>query len=202
MKATIRGPGGHGARPMRGGAMAKLADLLYRLDNRRLPVHITPVTRQMVEIIASNLSFPKNIIFRQLLNPFLTNRILGLLGDISQHFDPLLHNTINATIVRGGEKINVLPSEIIVELDGRLLPGFNSDDMLTELKQIIGEDVELELLRHDSYPAELDLGLFDTLSSVLTKADPDGIPMPMLLPAVTDARFFHVWEFKHMVLRQ
>ncbi len=190
MKATIRGPGGHGARPMRGGAMAKLAALLYQLDNCRLPVHITPVTRQMVEIIASNLSFPKNVIFRQLLNPFLTNRILGLLGDISQHFDPLLHNTINATIVRGGEKINVIPSEITVELDGRLLPGFNSDDMLTELKQIIGEDVELELLRHDSNPAELDLGLFDTLSSVLTKADPDGIPMPMLLPAVTDARFF------------
>jgi acetylornithine deacetylase/succinyl-diaminopimelate desuccinylase-like protein len=145
IKATIRGPGGHGARPMRGGAMAKLADLLYRLDNRRLPVHITPVTRQMVEIIASNLSFPKKQIFRQLLKPFLTNRILRLLGETSQYFDPLLHNTINATIVRGGEKINVIPSKITVELDGRLLPGFSSDDMLTELRQLIGEEVELEV---------------------------------------------------------
>ena len=190
IKATIRGPGGHGARPMRGGAMAKLADFLYRLDNRRLPVHITPVTRQMVEIIASNLSFPKKLIFRQLLRPFLTNRILGLLGDISQYFDPLLHNTVNATIVRGGEKINVIPSEITVELDGRLLPGFSADDMLTELRQLIGEDVELELLRHHSNPAELDMGLFNTLASVLQKADPDGIPMPMLLPAFTDACFF------------
>jgi len=190
IKATIRGPGGHGARPMRGGAMAKLADLLYRLDNRRLPVHITPVTRQMVEIIASNLSFPKKLIFRLLLKPFLTNRILRLLGEISQYFDPLLHNTINATIVRGGEKINVIPSEITVELDGRLLPGFSFDDMLTELKQLIGEEVELELLRHDSNPAELNMGLFNTLASVLQKADPDGIPIPMLLPAFTDARFF------------
>ncbi len=190
IKATIRGPGGHGARPMRGGAMAKLADFLYRLDNRRLPVHITPVTRQMVEIIASNLSFPKKLIFRQLLRPFLTNRILGLLGDISQYFDPLLHNTVNATIVRGGEKINVIPSEITVELDGRLLPGFSADDMLTELRQLVGEDVELELLRHQSNPSELDMGLFNTLASVLQKADPDGIPMPMLLPAFTDACFF------------
>ena len=190
IKATIRGPGGHGARPMRGGAMAKLADFLYRLDNRRLPVHITPVTRQMVEIIASNLSFPKKLIFRQLLKPFLTNRILGLFGDISQYFDPLLHNTVNATIVRGGEKINVIPSEITVELDGRLLPGFSADDMLTELRQLIGEDVELELLRHHSNPAGLDMGLFNTLASVLQKADPDGIPMPMLLPAFTDACFF------------
>jgi acetylornithine deacetylase/succinyl-diaminopimelate desuccinylase-like protein len=190
IKATIRGPGGHGARSIRGGAMAKLSNLLYRLDKHRLPVHITPVTRQMIEIVASNLSFPKGLIFRQLLNPFLTNSILKLLGDISQYFDPLLHNTINATIVRGGEKINVIPSEITVELDGRLLPGFSSDDMLTELQQVIGEEVELELLRHDPNPAVQDMGLFNTLAGILRKADPDGIPMPMLLPACTDACVF------------
>jgi acetylornithine deacetylase/succinyl-diaminopimelate desuccinylase-like protein len=175
---------------MRGGAMAKLGDFLHRLDTHRLPVHITPVARQMIEIIASNLSFPKNLIFRQLLKPFLTNRILRLLGDISQYVDPLLHNTVNATIVRGGEKINVIPSEITVEMDGRLLPGFSSDDMLAELRQLIGEDVELELLRHHANSAELDMGLFNTLASVLRKADPDGIPIPMLLPAFTDACFF------------
>ena len=170
--------------------MAKLADLLHRLDKHRLPVHVTPVTRQMIKIVASNLSFPKGLIFRQLLNPFLTNSILRLLGDIGQYFDPLLRNTVNATIVRGGEKINVIPSEIDVELDGRLLPGFSFDDMLTELRQIIGEEVELELLRHDPTHAEQDMGLFNTLAGVLLKADPDGIPMPMLLPAFTDARIF------------
>jgi acetylornithine deacetylase/succinyl-diaminopimelate desuccinylase-like protein len=190
IKATIRGPGGHGARPMRGGAMAKLADFLHRLDKHRLPVHITPITRQMIEIITSNLSFPNGLIFRQLLNPFLTNSILRLLGDISQYFDPLVHNTVNATIVRGGEKINVIPSEITVELDGRLLPGFSSTDMLTELQQVIGEKVELEVLRHDPNPAEQDMGLFNTLAGILREADPDGIPMPMLLPAFTDACFF------------
>jgi acetylornithine deacetylase/succinyl-diaminopimelate desuccinylase-like protein len=190
IKATIRGPGGHGARPMRGGAMAKLADLLYRLDKHRLPVHITPVIRQMVEIISSNLSFPQGLIFRQLLKPFLTNMILRLLGDIRQHFDPLLHNTINATIVRGGEKINVIPSEITVEMDGRLLPGFSSDDMLTELRQVIGEEVELELLRYNPNQAVLDMGLFNTLAGILREADREGIPMPMLVPFFTDACFF------------
>ena len=102
----------------------------------------------------------------------------------------MLHNTINATIVRGGEKINVIPSEITVELDGRLLPGFSSDDMLTELQQVIGEEVALELLRYEPNPALQDMGLFNTLTDVLRKADPDGIPMPMLLPAFTDARVF------------
>jgi len=163
---------------------------LHRMDKHHLPVHITPVTRQMIEIVASNLSFPNGLIFRQLLNPLLTNSILKLLGDISQYFDPLLHNTINTTIVRGGEKINVIPSEITVEMDGRLLPGFSSEDMLKELRQVIGEEVELELLRHDPSPADQDMGLFSTLEAVLQKADPDGIPMPMLLPAFTDACFF------------
>ena len=36
----------------------------------------------------------------------------------------MLRNTVNATIVRGGAKINVVPSEIELELDGRALPGF------------------------------------------------------------------------------
>jgi acetylornithine deacetylase/succinyl-diaminopimelate desuccinylase-like protein len=71
-----------------------------------------------------------------------------------------------------------------------LLPGFSSDDLLTELKLLIGEEVDLELLRHDSNPADLNMGLFNTLASILQKADPDGIPTPMLLPAFTDARFF------------
>jgi len=71
-----------------------------------------------------------------------------------------------------------------------LLPGFSSDDMLTELRQLIGEEVELEMLRHEPNTAEPDMGLFDTLASVLQKGDPDGIPMPMLLPGFTDACFF------------
>ena len=34
------------------------------------------------------------------------------------------------------------------------------------------------------------MGLFDTLAGILREADPDGIPVPLLFPAITDARFF------------
>jgi hypothetical protein len=33
------------------------------------------------------------------------------------------------------------------------------------------------------------MNLFDTLSGILSEADPDGIPVPLLMPAFTDARF-------------
>jgi acetylornithine deacetylase/succinyl-diaminopimelate desuccinylase-like protein len=70
IKATLHGPGGHGSRPLRDGAMAKLARFLQKLDTTRLQVHVTPVARQMIEAISSNLPFPKNIIFihRQVKN--------------------------------------------------------------------------------------------------------------------------------------
>ncbi len=190
IKATVRGPAGHGARPMRGGTMSKLADLLHLLDKHRLPVHITPVARQIIEIIASNVAFPKNLILRQLLNPVLTNTILELLGDTGEYFDPLLHNTVNATIVRGGDKINVIPGEVSVELDGRLLPGFSPDDMIKEMRQIIGDQVELEIVQYEPGPAEPDMGLFDELAGILKDADPEAILIPLLLPAVSDARIF------------
>jgi acetylornithine deacetylase/succinyl-diaminopimelate desuccinylase-like protein len=190
MKAIIHGPPGHGSRPIRGGAMASLAKVLHGLDRKRMPIHVTPAARQMIEAVASQLSYPARIIFRQLLRPSLTDRVLGLLGPAGSNLELLLRNTVSPTLVEGGVKINVIPSEIELHLDGRLLPGFTPQDMFTELQEIIGKDVEIEIIRHDPMVAEPDLGLFDLLAGVLREADPEGIPIPMLLPAVTDARYF------------
>jgi len=101
-----------------------------------------------------------------------------------------LKGEVNATIVSGGEQINVIPSEIVLKLDGRLLPGYRPEDLVAELRQIIGEQVELEVIRHDPGPGGPDMGLFETLASILLEADPSGIPLPLLLSAVSDARFF------------
>jgi len=190
LRAVVRGPGGHGALPMRGGAMAKLARLLKRLDRRRLPVHVTPVARRFLETMSHASPFPTGTILRGLLDPRLTDRTLDLLRSKGRVFDPMLHNTVNATIVRGGEKINVIPSEVMVEMDGRLLPGYTPADMLAELRRLVGGDVEFEVISHDPGPSEPDMGLFDTLAGILREADPEGIPVPLLIPAFTDVRFF------------
>ena len=113
-----------------------------------------------------------------------------MLGERGHVFDPLLHNTVNATVLHGSQKINVIPGKVSVELDGRLLPGFRPDDLIAELRWIIGEDVELEVLHFDPGPAELDMGLFDKLADLLREYDPDGIPIPFLLGATSDAQFF------------
>ena len=190
MKASLRGPGGHGSLPVRGSAMAKLGHVLVKLDQRSLPVHITPVARRMMETLASALPFPRGFVLRQLLHPALTDIVLKLFGQRGEMLGTLLHNTVNATIVRGGDTINVIPSEITLNLDGRLLPGYSPDDMMAELRRVIGDEVELELVRHDPCPAEPDMGLFDTLTGVLREADPSSVPLPILMSGATDGRFF------------
>ena len=190
LKAIIHGPGGHGALPMRGGATAQLGRLLQQLDQHRLPVHITSVPQQMIETLATALSTTVGPMLQQLLDPTQTDNVLDALGPQGQTFDPLLHNTVNVTIIQGGQKSNVIPSEIVITLDGRLLPGYEPDDMLAELRQLIGDDIELEVMNYDPGPTEPDMGLYDTLAGILRKADPGGTPIPMLMPAVTDGRFF------------
>lgn len=190
LKTTIKGPGGHGSLPITGGAMAKLGEMLKKLDSKRLPVHITPPTKMMIEALVKNMSFPTGLVLRQLLNPVLTDKMLNLLGDKGKFFDPILHNTINATMVNGGTKVNVIPGEIAVEFDGRILPGYSSDQFINELNNILGRSVEFEITSNISGPQDVNMGLFDTLSQILREGDTEAIPIPFVLSGVTDARYF------------
>ncbi len=69
LRATVRGPGGHAARPMRGGAMARLARMLEALDGQRTPIHITDLARQMFEPMAAALPGPQGAGLLALLDP-------------------------------------------------------------------------------------------------------------------------------------
>ena len=190
IQATLRGPGGHGSLPMRGGAMARLGRVLHALDTHRLPVHVTPVTELMIKGLAGALPEPLQSLLLQLLDPTKTDEILDMLGDVGQTLDALLHNTVNVTIVQGGEQFNVIPSRIIAQMDGRLLPGMNPEDALTELRALLGDEAELEVPYFDPGQSRADMGLYHTLASILQEDDPDGVPIPYMMPAVTDGRFF------------
>ncbi len=190
VRAKLRGAPGHGSMPVRGAAMAKLAHMLRLLDRHRLPVHVTPVTRQMIEAMAGGLGGAQRAILSLLLRPRLTDRVLDRMGERARVLDPILHNTVSATSLRGSDKFNVIPAEIEIVLDGRLLPGFAPQDLLGELHGLIGRDVEFEVVRHDPGPPEPDLTLFATLAEILEQADPGSTGVPLLMPGVSDARFF------------
>nr|WP_269473589.1 M20/M25/M40 family metallo-hydrolase [Paenibacillus alvei] len=162
---------------------ANFADVKYASANS--------AARLMIEGMTAALPVLPAMLLRGMLRPRISGLILKLLGEKGATFAPLLRNTVSATIVGGGEKINIHPSEITVELDGRTLPGVTPQQFIDELRRFaINDSIRLEVLRYDSCAPAPDMGMFDLLSDVLKEADKEAIPIPMLLPGGTDGRLF------------
>jgi acetylornithine deacetylase/succinyl-diaminopimelate desuccinylase-like protein len=190
LRATIRRPGGHGSIPLRGGATARLARMLARLDREGLPIHVTPVVRQMLRAVAGHLPRAQALLARQLERPAFARAALPRMGDRARVLSAVLRNTVSPTIIETSKKFNVIPSEIEVTLDGRILPGYEPDDLLREVRALIGDDIELEVELFDPSPADPDLGMLGTLGNILERADSGSVAIPLLMAGVTDGRFF------------
>jgi acetylornithine deacetylase/succinyl-diaminopimelate desuccinylase-like protein len=195
---TFRGPGGHGSLPLSGGAMGKLAKALDRLDRKRMPVDIVPATRMMLEAMIDHTEGTTRRALQALLNRRTSGPTLKVLSSQLAVMEPVLRNTVNATMVHGGDKHNVVPAEISLTLDGRMLPGIHPDQMADELRDIVGKDVEITYQSEGLLPPdEPDMSLFPLLAQLLVEMDPEAIPIPFLLPAVTDGRWFNQLGIQH-----
>jgi acetylornithine deacetylase/succinyl-diaminopimelate desuccinylase-like protein len=191
VRVTFRGTGGHGAVPLRGGAMSKLAVALTKLDRHYLPVRITPQNRLMVEDITAGLGGVTGMVMRQLLNPLLTDSLLKLMGSSGEAFSSLLHNSANPTMINASNKLNVIPSEVTLNLDGRILPGLTASDLEKELRNILGNECTIEAFVPYPGPTSNDLGLYETLAETLRELDHQGTAFHFINFGATDARFFY-----------
>jgi acetylornithine deacetylase/succinyl-diaminopimelate desuccinylase-like protein len=189
LRAHVRGTGGHGALGVKGGAMRKLGDVLRTLDRRQPPVHIIPLVREWFEAMAAELPRPQALLLRRLLDPRTADLAARALGPRGRQLSRVIRNTVSPTIVHGGDKINVIPSEIELQLDGRILPGQTPDDLTRELHDLVGRDIEFVVERHDPGPPEPDLSFYEPLAQIVRELHPGSVPVPMLQAGVTDARF-------------
>jgi acetylornithine deacetylase/succinyl-diaminopimelate desuccinylase-like protein len=199
LRLTLRGAGGHSSRlAPPDTTMARLGGLLTTVSGVRLPRHLTPVASRMLGALSAALPAPWAGDVSRLCNDNRRDAIpAGLPLDQALMLDSVLRHTVNPTILRTPDKINVLPVEITVDLDGRILPGeFTMDDFVGEIRPLIGPDAEVEILLEGSKVpagriAEPEFGTFyDSMTRVLGDLDPTGVPLPMMTPASTDARLF------------
>lgn len=170
--------------------MARLGRVLTALDEKQTPFHITPVVQKMLEGIAKGNNAPYelilNLIQQGLASPEAATQMPAL-----KMMGPMFRNTVSPTIVRGGDKINVIPGLIELSLDGRMLPGFTPDQFVAEIQDIVGTDLTIEVVHCD--PPDLvepDMGQFEMLAAVLRELDEEAIAIPYLLPAGSDGRHF------------
>lgn len=167
VKMTVTGSPGHGSMPRPDTAIAWMADLLTRLTR-------TSMRRRVTSLIRTTLGE------------------LGINPDKAPPlFRPMMANTVCPTIVRAGYKDNVIPGEATVILDGRTLPGEDEKSFLRELREIVGPEPILEVIK-SAPPAEasFDTPLFRLLRSRTEAADPGARAIPWMLPGATDSKFY------------
>ena len=191
LRVTLHGPGGHASRSHRGGTMARLGEMLTALDRHRLPAHVTPVVAAYVRGIAEVSPEPSRSRLLALLDPARTDAVLDEMGPEADRFEPILHHTVNATMVEGGRKINVIPSEVVVSMDGRMLPGFEPEEFIAEVRGVIGEAPEIEVIVVGPKLKEAERGPFyHLLCGVLGELERGAVPVPLLMTGGTDQRHF------------
>ena len=190
LRMRTHGKPGHGSVPHGDNAVFHLAQALAKIRKAgHLPVHITPTFQQMMRSAGGQLGFAGSLGTKALQSPGLVSLALNRMKGTGRNFlSALTTNTVSATMLQAGSKINVIPSTAEVGLDCRLLPGQTPADVMREIKGIVGEQVELEVIDSTEGAAfSADTPLYKILEQATHKMDPDGLVIPILMPGATDA---------------
>ena len=104
------------------------------------------------------------------------------------------HTTFSPDVVHGGTKTNVIPDEVVLEVDIRILPGQTSDDvdrMLADALGPLATHVTVEHL-HDrpSSQSPTDTPLWHAIEGLVAKVQPEATLLPRITAGGTDATFF------------
>ena len=199
---------GHGSQPHPDNAVLKLADAIQKIGAAEFPHHATKSVRDFFEGIAAHVD-------RQYRGDVLALLDAKKYGAAMKHLPiddsmrsmlyAMLHNTVTPTMLSAGTKINVIPSAAEARCDARLIPGQTADDLLRELRAVIGERVEI-VFEDNRMGRESDhrTPLFETITRVLARYEPRAPVLPLLVVGATDARHVtklgtQVYGFRPMV---
>ncbi len=186
------GEPGHGSMPHPDNAVVKLARAVAKLGKARLPQHNTHVVERFLHTLANAAPFPQNKALPLLLNPRLAGALLEVLNkqnpDQARGIGAMLRNTVSPTQLSAGRKVNVIPSEARAQLDGRTIPGQTVSSFLSEVQNIVGPDVRLNVqTQHDGVTFSDRSPLYDAIRDVIGTHDPGGEVVPYMIPGFTDA---------------
>ncbi|MCK5797853.1 MAG: M20/M25/M40 family metallo-hydrolase [Deltaproteobacteria bacterium] len=200
LRATTHGTPGHGAIPRADSAPNTLARALFAFATKRLPQHNTPAVAAFIRQIAKLQPLPDRLVLPRLLQARLAPTILDRVmpsGDATRIFDALLHNTVSPTVLRAGEKTNVIPDTASVELDGRLLPGETAASLIAELRDLLSDDlrnaIDFSVLHEGpaatNYPP--DSPLWRAIGRAVARRGERALPVvPTMIPGFTDGAQF------------
>jgi acetylornithine deacetylase/succinyl-diaminopimelate desuccinylase-like protein len=132
-------------------------------------------------------------------NPELSDQVLDELAktgkSLAEEIRPRIRMTITPTMIHGGMKENVIPSECETVFDCRILPGQNTRETFQLIKNLL-KDADIDRLAFEiiqaNEPSEspMETPLYEVIAGVLREFEPNCGVAPMLMTGGTDSRFF------------
>lgn len=199
-KVKAKGTPGHGSMPnVADNAIMRMNKVIAKLDNYQSKVSLVPTVKKLLEELARQDPTLKEPFTRLLRNPGRSDQILDELSktepQLAEEIRPRLKMTITPTIIHGGVKENIIPSECVTVFDCRILPGQESTQTIGLIKALLGEVnseklVFEELQTQEPSESTAETPLYTTIANVLREFEPNCGVTPMLTTGGTDSRFF------------
>jgi acetylornithine deacetylase/succinyl-diaminopimelate desuccinylase-like protein len=194
LKMTVRGEPGHASVPQPNTAMEKLGEALKRLHAWEPPTVLTASVRAMLDGIASAVDGATaeaiHALIAQGSPSWAELSKLPLPESEKAHFRAITRNTAVPTIIHGGKQINVIPSEVVVEIDGRILPGEDPEAFRAAVQEAVGDVAEVTFLydtQESGIEADPESDFFEAIKATMAVLDPDATVIPTLTSGGTDA---------------
>lgn len=187
-----KGRGGHGSMPHGDNANEKVVEAAARVLSHKWPMKRTAITSAYIKgtlegKVIERSEFPP-------LDKALKNRKWKGYLESNEIYNAILRNTLTLTILKGGEKVNVIPTESEAYFDARLLPGERHESFFRKISRLAGSDVEIERIGEgigepgpSRYGTVYFRGIGECVRSLRGKHTP---VLPYIMTGATDLRYF------------
>ena len=200
LKIKAKGTPGHGSIPNTAdNAITRINRVLTKLGEYRPETLYIPTLKQFLNEIAKINADLKPYFSSLLKEPNNSEQILDELAKtdkaLAEEIRPRTKTTITPTIINGGVKENIIPSECEAVFDCRVLPGQSVDATLALIKSLLKDEdmdkLSFEILQmHDGNESPTQTPLYNTINSVLHEFEPNCGVTPALTTGGTDSHFF------------
>jgi len=182
MKLRADGRAGHGSMIHPDNAVTAVAEAIARVGRHSWPRRQTKTVQRFLEELSDAFGVD--------LTDADVETIVEKLGTLGYLVGATLQNTANPTMLEGGYKHNVIPTEASGVVDGRVLPGYEREFEET-LAELAGPGVQVEPVWEDiAIEAPFDTVTFDLMDRMLREADPGARAVPYMVSGGTDAKAF------------
>lgn len=190
LRLKARGTSGHASMPHTDNPNVKLVRALEAITRWEIPFFVLPMVKEYFRKMAPKQPPYEQGYFED-IEKGLQDETFSFWLTSNPIYNAMLRNTLSLTVLQGGSKANVIPSESTAILDCRLLPGTEKEDFLREVKKKVGEEIEVEVFAESRSlpPSPIETELFRSIEEIASEYDPDCPVVPLLLPGATDSRF-------------